>query len=458
MTDTNIKNPLGEKPVKELLKQFALPSIVAMLVGSLYNIVDQFFIGQSVGPLGNAATTIAYPLTICCIAIALLFGIGGASAFNLAMGMEKKDEAPKYIGNAALMMFIFGSVLAFFSIIFDETLLTFFGSPEDVLPYAKTYLKITAFGFPFLILSSGGGHFIRADGMPRYSMIVNLTGAVINTVLDAIFVFGLNLGIKGAAFATILGQFVAGFMVVIYLMRFKTVHISLKDLIPDFGCLRRVMSLGAASMINQIAMMFLQIVLNKSLKHYGALSVYGDSIPIALFGILNKTISLVMAVIIGISQGLQPIVGFNYGAKKYDRVKNGYNMAIFYGAIVSVIAFAVFMVFPRQIIGIFGDGSDEYFEFGIMFLRTYFFFTFTYFMQPITSNFFTSIGKPKKGIFLALTRQILFLLPLVIILPLFFGIHGIMYAGMIADFTAFIVNVILIKIEFSRPEFKSQAS
>ncbi|MCR5785809.1 MAG: MATE family efflux transporter, partial [Eubacterium sp.] len=157
MTDTNIKNPLGEKPVKELLKQFALPSIVAMLVGSLYNIVDQFFIGQSVGPLGNAATTIAYPLTICCIAIALLFGIGGASAFNLAMGMEKKDEAPKYIGNAALMMFIFGSVLAFFSIIFDETLLTFFGSPEDVLPYAKTYLKITAFGFPFLILSSGGG-------------------------------------------------------------------------------------------------------------------------------------------------------------------------------------------------------------------------------------------------------------------------------------------------------------
>ena len=346
--------------------------------------------------------------------------------------------------------------MAVFAILNLSTLLTFFGSPDDVLPYAIKYLRITALGFPFLILSSGGCHFVRADGKPRYSMIINLTGAILNTILDAIFVFGLGLGIKGAAYATITGQFVAGLMVLHYLSKFRTVHISGRDFIPEARCLKRVMSLGAASMINQIAMMILQIVINKSLKHYGALSVYGDSAPIALFGILNKTISLVMAIIIGISQGLQPIVGFNYGAKNYHRVREGYRLAITCGFIVSVIAFALFMGFPRQIIGIFGEGSDEYFEFGIMFLRTYFFFTFTYFMQPITSNFFTSIGKPKKGIFLALTRQILFLLPLVVILPLFLGIHGIMYAGAIADFTAFIVNIVLIRIEFSRPEYSRQ--
>ena len=199
--EISTKNPLGEKPVNSLLYQFAVPSIIAMLVSSLYNIVDQFFIGRSVGALGNAATNISFPLSISCVAIALLFGIGGASAFNIAMGMGEKENAVNYLANSAAMLFLGGVALTAVTLIFLEPLLKFFGSPDNVLKYAKVYTRIVALGFPFLIFTSGGGHLIRADGRPKISMVCNLAGALINTVLDALFVFVLNMGMAGAAYA-----------------------------------------------------------------------------------------------------------------------------------------------------------------------------------------------------------------------------------------------------------------
>lgn len=437
-------NPLGVQPVNRLLSQFAIPSIISMLVGSLYNIVDQFFIGQRVGELGNAATNIAFPLSTSCLALALLIGIGGSSAFNLAMGSGHEKRAVNIMGNAVVLLAGSGLVLSIITLLFLKPLLLFFGSPKAVLPYAMEYTKITAFGFPFLLLSTGGGHLIRADGRPRITMLCNLVGAVLNTILDALFVFGLNLGMSGAALATIIGQIVSGALAIWYLMHGKTVTIRRENLRVKWENVTRIASLGMAPCSNQVAMMVVQIIMNQSLKHYGSHSIYGENIPIACAGIIAKVNMIFMSFVIGLSQGLQPIASFNYGAGKKGRVKEAYIKAISIGAVLAVIAFFMFQFFPRQIISIFGDGSELYYQFAIRYFHVFLFFTFVNFMQPITSNFFTAIGKPKVGSFLALTRQILFLLPLILLFPLFLGIDGIMYAGPVADCLAAVVCFIMV--------------
>lgn len=437
-------NPLGVQPVNRLLSQFAIPSIISMLVGSLYNIVDQFFIGQRVGELGNAATNIAFPLSTSCLALALLIGIGGSSAFNLAMGSGHEKRAVNIMGNAVVLLAGSGLVLSIITLLFLKPLLLFFGSPKAVLPYAMEYTKITAFGFLFLLLSTGGGHLIRADGRPRITMLCNLVGAVLNTILDALFVFGLNLGMSGAALATIIGQIVSGALAIGYLMHGKTVTIRRENLRIKWENVTRIASLGMAPCSNQVAMMVVQIIMNQSLKHYGSHSIYGENIPIACAGIITKVNMIFMSFVIGLSQGLQPIASFNYGAGKKGRVKEAYIKAISIGAVLAVIAFLMFQFFPRQIISIFGDGSELYYQFAIRYFHVFLFFTFVNFMQPITSNFFTAIGKPKVGSFLALTRQILFLLPLILLFPLFLGIDGIMYAGPVADCLAAVVCFIMV--------------
>ena len=415
-----------------------------MLVGSLYNIVDQFFIGQRVGELGNAATNIAFPLSTSCLALALLIGIGGSSAFNLAMGSGHEKRAVNIMGNAVVLLAGSGLVLSIITLLFLKPLLLFFGSPKSVLPYAMEYTKITAFGFPFLLLSTGGGHLIRADGRPRITMLCNLVGAVLNTILDALFVFGLNLGMSGAALATIIGQIVSGALAIGYLMHGKTVTIRRENLRIKWENVTRIASLGMAPCSNQVAMMVVQIIMNQSLKHYGSHSIYGENIPIACAGIITKVNMIFMSFVIGLSQGLQPIASFNYGAGKKGRVKEAYIKAISVGAVLAVIAFLMFQFFPRQIISIFGDGSELYYQFAIRYFHVFLFFTFVNFMQPITSNFFTAIGKPKVGSFLALTRQILFLLPLILLFPLFLGIDGIMCAGPVADCLAAVVCFIMV--------------
>ena len=443
-------NPLGTEPVGQLLRKFAIPSIVAMLVSALYNIVDQFFIGQSIGELGNAATNVAFPLSTSCTAISLLLGIGAASAFNLSMGRGEKDKALYYVGNAAVLLFGLGVALCVGTEVFLEPLLVFFGSPENVLGYAKEYVRIVALGFPFLILANGGAHLVRADGSPRYSMMCNLTGAIINTILDPILIFGLGMGMSGAAFATIAGQIVSGLMVVRYLCNYKAGKFTKEHLLPKWKVAGYAMSLGMAQFFNQIAMMVVQIVMNNSLTYYGARSVYGESIPLACAGIINKVSFLFFAICIGIAQGMQPITSFNYGAKQYDRVKKAVTMSLKTGSVVCITAFVLFQLFPRQIIGMFGDGSELYFRFAERYFHIFLFFTFLNNVQPMSSTFFTSIGKPLKGAFLSLTRQMIFLLPLLIIFPGFFGIDGIMYAGPIADFMAAVVAAFMLAGELKK--------
>lgn len=449
MTETKT-NPLGNAPIGKLMIQFAIPSIVAMLVGALYNIVDQLFIGHAVGTLGNAATNIAFPFTTSCLAFALLFGIGGASCFNLNLGKGNKEGAPYFVGNAVTMLLLCGTILLLITQLFLEPLLLLFGSPTDVLPYALPYVKITSIGFPFLLLGTGGGHLMRADGSPKMTMISNLTGAVINIVLDALFVLGFQWGMEGAALATIIGQFVSAGIVLHYMRHFKTVTLQKEHFIPNFSYIKNIAAIGMASFFNQLAMMLVQIVLNNSLKHYGALSAYGESIPIACTGIVMKINQIFFSVIIGIAQGSQPVESFNYGAKNYPRVKKAYQLAALTGAIISLCSFVLFQTMPRQLLALFGEGSDAYFEFGVKTFRVMLFFTWFNFMQPITSTFFTSIGKSIKGVFLSMTRQIIFLLPLILLLPTFWGIDGILVAGPVADCLAGICAVIMVIAEFRK--------
>ncbi len=442
------QNPLAVDKISSLILRFSVPSIIAMLVSAVYNIADQLFIGNAVGTLGNAATNIAFPLAMMCTGLGLLFGIGGAASFNLHMGAGEKEKAPFFVGNAITMLLTVGILLFAITELFLNPLLVGFGSPADVLPLARQYVRVTAIGFPFLILTIGSGHLIRADGSPKMAMFVNISGAVINIVLDAVFVLGFHWGMYGAAAATVIGQIISAIIAVCYLLHYRTVPLRSKHFRPDVSHLAHICSLGMASAINQVAMMIVQITMNNLLKHYGAQSVYGESIPIACSGIVMKVNQLYFSVIIGLSQGSQPIQSFNYGAKQYNRVKESYLLAITVGAIVSIVSFLLFQIFPRQILGLFGSGSKEYFDFGVNYFRIFLLFTWLNFMQPISSTFFSSIGKAYKGTFLSLTRQILFLLPLLLLFPRFWGIKGILYASPVADVLSFAVGLAMVIHEF----------
>ncbi len=450
MEETNIsqeQNPLGAAPVGGLILKFAIPAIISMLVSAMYNIVDQIFIGQGVGMLGNAATNVAFPVTTIATALALLLGIGGASNYNLEMGAGREQRASSIAGTALSTLVITGAVLALVVLLFLRSLLGLFGATTDVMPYAVDYLGITAVGLPFYVLSIGGNHIVRADRSPTYSMTCVLTGAVINTILDPLFIFGFGWGIKGAAWATVIGQVVSGILVIIYFGKFRKMYLETGMLKPSAECLKAIVSLGMASCINQIAMAIVQIVMNNILRYYGGLSVYGSDIPIACVGVISKVNQVFMAICIGISQGCQPIWGFNYGAKKYDRVRLAYRYSMIACTAIATVFFLCFQLFPHQIVSIFGTGSDLYFQFAERYLKIFMFMTFANGIQPMSSGFFTSIGKAKLGIVMSLTRQVLFLLPLIVVFSLIMGIDGVMYAGPIADAAALSLAILFARRE-----------
>lgn len=397
--------------------------------------------------LGNAATNVAFPVTTIATALALLLGIGGASNYNLEMGARREKKASSIAGTALSTLVITGVILAVAVLLFLRPLLSLFGATTDVMPYAVDYLGITAVGLPFYALSIGGNHIVRADRSPTYSMTCVLTGAIINTILDPLFIFGFGWGIKGAAWATVIGQVVSGILVVIYFGKFRKMYLEMSMLKPSSECLKAIISLGMASCINQIAMAIVQIVLNNILRYYGGLSVYGSDIPIACVGVISKVNQVFMAICIGISQGCQPIWGFNYGAKKYDRVRLAYRYSMIACTAIATVFFLCFQLFPHQIVSIFGTGSDLYFQFAERYLKIFMFMTFANGIQPMSSGFFTSIGKAKLGIVMSLTRQVLFLLPLIIIFSLIMGIDGVMYAGPIADAAAFALAILFARRE-----------
>ncbi len=447
-------NPLGTEKISRLMLQFSVPSIIAMVIGAVYNIVDQLFIGNMVGTLGNAATNVVFPMTTVCTSLALLCGIGGAASFNLSLGRGDSEEAVHYVGNSLVLLVSCGVILCVIVQIFMRPLLGLLGTTESVYPYAASYLRITSIGFPFLILTTGGGHLIRADGSPKMAMACTLTGAIINTGLDALFVVGFRWGMQGAALATIIGQIVSAIMVIVYMTRFKTVPLHASHLRLNGSYARRLTSIGMAPCFNQLGIMVSQIVMNQLLVYYGAMSVYGPEIPLACCGIIMKVYQIFFMVIVGLAQGAQPIESFNYGARQYARVRETYRNAVIVGGIICVCSFVIFRIFPRQILLLFGSNTEEYFEFGVMFFRVFMLFSWLAFGPPLTSNFFTAIGKPKRGIFVSLTRQLILFVPLALILPLFFKpeekIRGLLFSAPIADVGAFCVAMAMISVEWRR--------
>ncbi|MDL2218733.1 MATE family efflux transporter [Ruminococcaceae bacterium OttesenSCG-928-O06] len=438
-------NPLGADKISTLIRRFSIPAIVSMLVNALYNMVDQVFIGQAIGMLGIAATNVAFPLTTISTAVALLLGIGGASNFNLKLGAGDKESASRIAGNTFSMLAICGVVIGAVTLLFIDPLLVAFGATPSVLPYAQPYTAIIAPGIPFLIFAAGAGHMIRADGSPTYAMGCVMAGAIFNLVFDPIFLFVFDMGIEGIALATTLGQILSASIAFVYLLkRFRSVPIHKEYLRPRARFVGAICSLGVASCFNQLAMTVVQITMNNTLRHYGALSPYGSDIPLACVGAISKLAMLFFAFPIGIAQGTQPIVSFNYGARRYDRVKTALRIALTAAGIISVVAFLIFQLFPRQLMSIFGEDDPLYLQFAVRYLRVYMAMTFVNGIQPITSTFFTSIGKARRGMLVSLTRQILFLMPLILLLPMFLGIDGLMYAGPIADAAAATVSALLI--------------
>ena len=443
------ENPLGYEKISKLLRSFAVPSITATLVSSLYNIVDQVFIGQGVGYLGNAATNVSYPLSTICLAISLLIGIGSASRFSICLGRGDTEQAAKIAGNGVTLMVLAGILYLVLGEVLLTPMLRIFGATTEVMPYAQSYASIILIGMPFLILTNGISNLIRADGSPKYSMICMVAGAVVNTILDPIFIFVFQWGMFGAALATILGQILSFLLAIRYLWAFRTITLEKECFRPDWRDGLHTLSMGISSSVNQIAITIVQVVLNNSLTYYGAMSVYGEDIPLAACGIVMKTNAILLSIIVGISQGVQPIIGFNYGARKYDRVKQAYLLAIRWNFVISAVGFLLFQLFPRPIISIFGSGEELYFDFAVLFMRTFLFMVIVNGVQVLSSSFFTAIGKALKGLLLSLTRQVFFLIPLILILPLWLGIFGVLLAGPIADFIAFVVSVLLVKKEFS---------
>jgi putative MATE family efflux protein len=442
-------NILGYEDINKLIAKFAIPAIISMIVNAIYNIIDQVLIGWSnVGMLGIAATTVSFPMTIIVTAVSLLFSVGGASNFNLNLGEGKKDAAGSIAGNALSLGTVTGVVMMLLALIFLLPMLPLFGATEANMPLAVDYTIIVLFGIPFQILATITSALIRADGSPKYSMTCMLAGAIFNIVCDPFVLFVLGWGIKGIALTTMLGPVITTVMGAYYIYRrFKSVTLKKENFRLRFDNVKRIVALGLAAFFNQIAMTVMQIILNNALKTYGGASIYGSDITIAAVGSIGKINMIFLSICIGIGQGCQPINGFNYGAGNYDRVKRTYFVAIRWALFISAITFLLYQFFPRPLIMIFGDNPEAFYDFGTRYLRIYMMLAFLSGIQPVTSNFFTSIGKAYKGVFIAMTRQILFLIPLLVILPLYFALDGVLYAGPIAEVITAIVAIGLVAYE-----------
>lgn len=449
---TQTMNPLGVAPIGKTLAKFAVPAIISNLITSIYNITDQIFIGQNVGILGNAATNVAFPISIICTAVAILFGFGGAASLNLEMGRGNREKGSKIVGTTFGCLIVSGVLISLIVHIFLEPMLWFFGATEKNISYATTYVSIINIGIPFLIFSTGGSHLIRADGKPTYSMIAVIVGAVLNVVLDAVFV--PRFGMAGAAWATVTSQIVSGILILLYLPRYQSFKLKIRDFVPKWENIKAVVPLGTSVCINQVAILVQQIATSNVLREYGAQSVYGSDIPLAAMGIISKVSIIVTAVVLGIAQGGQPILGFNYGAKNFDRVRKTFRYIITVSFIFSCVAFVCFQIIPEAIIKMFGTEDDTlYMEYAVSLMRIYLFFTFVNGCQPISANAFPALGKPLKGVCVSLSRPLLFLIPL-FLLPKFIGISGVAYAGLVADGITFLFAAVMWIIEFKKMPIK----
>ena len=444
------ENILGTQKVGKLLLKFSIPCIISLLVSSLYNIVDQIFIGQGVGYLGNAATNIVFPLTVIATAFALLIGDGAAANLSLCLGKKDEKSAAKGIGNAIIAVILLSILFLIVGIVFQEGLLKLFGVTQGAYNYAKGYMFYIVLGLPFYMITTALNSMIRADGSPRYAMASMVIGAIINIILDPIAIFVLKWGVEGAAIATIIGQAVSGVISLYYIKKFKTIKLEKESMKLHLNTIQKIIKLGISSFITQISITLVIIVSNQLMVKYGAESKYGSDIPLSAFGIVMKVNQIITSIILGIAIGAQPILGFNYGAKKYDRVMQTFYRTIGVGFIITMIGTIIIQLWPQLIINLFGQENDLYNEYAQKCFRYFLMLIILNGFQIISGIFMQAIGKSVKATIISLSRQIVFLLPAMMICSMIGGVEGILFSGPTADGLAFITAGILIILEMKK--------
>lgn len=441
------KTNLGTEKIIKLLLTFSIPSIIGMLVNSLYNIVDQIFIGWGVGYLGNAATTIIFPINMVCLAFALMFGDGASAYLSLKLGEKNKKDAEIGVSSTILFASLFSILLTIIIMIFLPNLINLFGCTKAIRPYALKYGIFIAMGLPFMMIGISLNSLIRADGSPKYAMRSMIIGAILNCILDPIFIFVLHQGVEGAAIATLISQIISFVININYLRKFKTIKLSYNIKKISIDHIRKVCSLGISSFITQMAVVAVVTTENNTLSLLGTASKFGSEIPITVLGIVMKISQILNSIIIGLAVGSQPIIGYNYGAGNYRRVKDTFKYVIKISLVISTFAFLLFQIFPTQLISIFGKGNKLYEEFAIRAFRIYLMLTILNGVQIPSSIFFQAIGRSKKSAIISLSRQVLVLIPSMILLGKFLGLDGVLYAGPLADLIAFIIALILLITE-----------
>ena len=441
------QSPFATEPIGRLIVKFAVPSVIVLLVNSLYNIVDQIFIGWGVGYLGNGATNIVFPITIIALALSMMIGNGGAAYLSLKMGEGEVETAKKGVGNAVTLVTIVSILLAVIFLVWIDPILTLFGATDVLRPFALEYGFIIGAGLPFMMISAAINSMIRADGSPKYAMLSMVIGAIINVILDPVFIFVFQMGVKGAAIATIIGQ-VASFVVsVLYMPHFKSVQLHKSSFAPCAKVSVNIVIFGLSSFITQFAITIVMALTNNLLAKYGAQSVYGAEIPLTATGIVMKVNQIMIAILLGIATGTQPIIGYNYGAKSYHRVKKALEISLIASEIVSVAAFLTFQFAPMSVVSLFGSEEGLYNEFAVKAFRIFLMLCPLTGFQTIAAVKMQVMGKPVKSAILSLARQIIFFVPTALILPIFLGVEGVLWTGPVADGLAFLLSLAFLLYE-----------
>ncbi|WP_072831191.1 MATE family efflux transporter [Clostridium collagenovorans] len=435
---------LGTMSIGKLLVKFSIPAIIGMVVNMLYNVVDRMYIGNipDIGGLAITGVGITMPVTSIITGIGMLVGIGTSASISIVLGQKRKDLASKYLGNGFICIIIASILVAIFGNIFAHSILAFFGGSEQTIPFALAYIRPLMIGTICNLCAFGLNHSINSDGSPQVAMFTMIIGAIINIVLDPIFIFVFKLGIKGAAYATVISQFIAGCWVIYYFTKGKKSIIKLQssNFKLDSSIVKKILMIGSAPFCMQVAGSAVQVVANK------ALMTHGGDLAIGAMAVITSVCSIFIMPIFGLNQGAQPIIGYNYGAKKYDRVKKTYIYGLLSCTVILLLSSVFIQLFPQKAIGMFNNDS-ELTRIAVEGIRVYLFALPLIGIQMTASNYYQAIGKPKKSMIIGLSRQVLILIPAFIILPMIYELKGVWLAGPVADTIAVIISGIIIFLE-----------
>lgn len=441
------QSPFATEPIGRLIIKFAVPSVIALLVNSLYNIVDQIFIGNGVGYLGNGATNVVFPITIIALALAMMIGNGGAAFLSLKLGEGNVKDAQRGVGNAIMLVTVVSIILTAVFLIWINPILTLFGATDTLRQYALEYGLVIGIGLPFMMISGAINSMIRADGSPKYAMFSMIIGAVLNVILDAVFIFVFHMGVRGAAIATVIGQIASFIVSVVYVPRFKTVHLNVEAFRPSAKICGNIVVFGLSSFITQFAITIVMALTNNLLAEYGAQSIYGSDIPLTATGIVMKVNQIMISILLGIATGAQPIIGFNYGAMNFQRVKKALEISLIASEVISILAFLLFQFAPMSVISLFGSEETLYNEFAVKAFRIFLMLCPLTGFQTVIAVYLQAVGKPVKSAILSLARQIIFFVPAALLLPRALGVVGVLWTGPVADGLAFIMSLALLLYE-----------